>query len=123
VEGNARPDPVADFKAITAELKAFDPALAAKPTILVATKADVANPDKLKKLTAFAKRRKLPFFTISAVSGEGIERLKFAVADLVAAHRPRPIDLDEPKPTASVKPGKVKPAYPPPAPRARGRAH
>jgi GTP-binding protein len=123
VEGNARPDPVADFKAITAELKAFDPALAAKPTILVATKADAANPDKLKKLTAFAKRRKLPFFTISAVSGEGIELLKFAIADLVAAHRPQPIDLAEPKPTASVKPAKLKPAYPPPAPRARGRAH
>ncbi len=123
VEGNARPDPVADFKAITAELQAFDPALAAKPTILVATKADAANPDKLKKLTAFAKRRKLPFFTISAVSGEGIEPLKFAIADLVAAHRPQPIDLAEPKPAASVKPAKLKPAYPPPAPRARGRAH
>src|ERR1700677_4104965 len=34
--GSARPDPVVDFKAITAELAAFDPALAAKPTILVA---------------------------------------------------------------------------------------
>jgi GTPase len=117
-----RPDPVADFKIITAELKSFDPALAAKPTILVAAKADVANPDKLKKLAAFAKRRKLPFFSISAVSGEGIEPLKYAIADLVAAHRPQPIDLGEPKPTASVKPAKVKPAYPPPAPRARGRA-
>jgi GTP-binding protein len=122
VEGNARPDPVADFKAITAELKAFDPALAAKPTILVATKADAANPAKLKKLTAFAKRRKLPFFTISAVSGEGIDPLKFAIADLVAAHRPQPIDLAEPKPAASAKPAKLKPPYPPPAPRARGRA-
>jgi GTP-binding protein len=121
-EGTARPDPVADFKVITAELKAFDPALAAKPTILVAAKTDVANPDKLKKLTAFAKRRKLPFFAISAVSGEGIEPLKYAIADLVAAHRPAPIDIDEPKPAASVKPAKLKPAYPPPAPRARGRA-
>src|SRR6204780_4339229 len=71
--GSARPDPVADFKAITAELAAFDPALAAKPTILVAAKADIANPAKLKKLAAFAKRRKLPFYAISAVTGEGIE--------------------------------------------------
>ena len=53
--------PVADFRVITAELKSFDPALAAKPTILVAAKIDVANPAKLKKLAAFAKRRKLPF--------------------------------------------------------------
>jgi GTP-binding protein len=121
-DSSDRPDPVADFKVITAELKAFDPALAAKPTILVATKADVANPDKLKKLAAFAKRRKLPFYAISAVSGEGIEPLKFAIAELVAAHRPTGIDIAEPKPAASVKPAKLKPAYPPPAPRARGRA-
>jgi GTP-binding protein len=118
-EGNARPDPVADFRVITAELKSFDPALAAKPTILVAAKADIANPDKLKKLAAFARRRKLPFYAISAVSGEGIEPLKFAIAELVAAHRPTPIDMGEPKPAAPVK---LKPAYPPPAPRARGRA-
>src|ERR1700689_1099052 len=119
VEGNARPDPVADFKVITAELKSFDPALAAKPTIVVAAKTDVANPDKLKKLAAFAKRRKLPFYAISAVSGEGIEPLKYAIAEMVAAHRPVPIEVGEPKPAAPVK---LKPAYPPPAPRARGRA-
>src|SRR5271168_54071 len=85
--GNERPDPVADFKVITAELKSFDPALAAKPTILVAAKADVANPDKLKKLTTFAKRKKLPLYLISAVTGEGIEKLKYALAEAVEAHR------------------------------------
>jgi GTPase len=119
VEGNARPDPVADFKVITAELKSFDPALAAKPTIVVAAKTDVANPDKLKKLAAFAKRRKLPFFAISAVSGEGIEPLKYAIAEMVAAHRPVSIDIGEPKPAT---PAKLKPAYAPPRPNARGRA-
>ena len=120
--GSPRPDPVADFRVITAELKSFDPALAAKPTILVASKADVANPEKLKKLAAFAKRRKLPFYAISAVTGKGIEPLKFAIAELVAAHRPTSIDIGEPKPAASAKSAKLKPAYPPPAPRARGRA-
>ena len=118
-EGTARPDPVADFKVITAELKSFDPALAAKPTILVAAKADVANPDKLKKLAAFAKRRKLPFYAISAVTGEGIEPLKFAIAEMVAAQRPAAIEVAEPKSAAPVK---HKSPYPPPAPRARGRA-
>src|SRR5450631_792994 len=115
-EGTARPDAVEDFKVITAELKSFDPALAAKPTILVAAKTDVANPDKLKKLAAFAKRRKLPFFSISAVSGEGIEPLKFAIAELVAAHRPIGA---APKPATPVK---LKPNYAPPKPNARGRA-
>jgi GTP-binding protein len=122
--GNDRPDPVADFKVITAELATFDPALAAKPTILVAAKTDVANPAKLKRLAAYAKRRKLPFYAISAVTGEGIEPLKYAMAELVAAHRPAPIDTGEANPAIPVagKPAKRKPAYPPPAPRARGRA-
>ena len=115
-EGTARPDPVADYKVITEELSSFDPALAAKPTILVAAKADVANPDKLKKLTAMAKRRKLPFFTISAVTGEGIEPLKFAIAELVAAHRPIALEPE------IVEPAKLKPNYPPPPGSARGRA-
>ena len=115
--GSARPDPVADYKVITEELKSFDPALAAKPTILVAAKADVANPEKLKKLAAMAKRRKLPFFALSAVTGEGVEALKFAIAEMVAAHRP--IELE---PEISAPAAKLKPNYPPPPNSARGRA-
>jgi GTPase len=115
-EGTARPDPVADYRVITAELDSFDPALAQKPTILVAAKADVANPDKLKKLAAMAKRRKLPFFAISAVTGEGVDALKFAIAEMVAMHRP--IELEP----AAPPPAKVKPNYPPPSASARGRA-
>src|ERR1700709_357795 len=113
---NDRTAPVQDYKTIPEELKSFAPALAAKPTILVAAKADVANPDKLKKLAAMAKRRKLPFYTISAASGDGIEPLKFALAELVAIHRPIAV---EPEPVA---PAKLKPSYPPPANSAKGRA-
>ena len=116
LEGTARPDPVADYKVITEELKSFDPALAAKPTILVAAKIDVANPEKLKKLAAMAKRRKLPFYKISAVTGEGVEALKYAIGEMVAANRPIHI---EPK---SPAPAKLKPHYPPPPSSARGRA-
>jgi GTP-binding protein len=112
-EGNARPDPVEDFKVITAELASFDPELAKRPTILVASKADVANPDKLKKLTTYAKRRKLPLYPISAVTGEGIEPLKYAIAEAVAKHRRPP---EETEPSEAVKP---KPPYPPPAASAR----
>lgn len=114
-DSSDRPDPVQDFKVISDELKSFDPALVKKPTILVAAKMDVANPEKLKKLTAMAKRRKLPFYAISAVTGEGVEKLKYAIAEMVAAHRPLHI---KPEPVA---PAKLKPRYPPPAPSARGR--
>jgi GTP-binding protein len=120
--GSARPDPVADYNVITAELKSFDPALAAKPTVLVAAKADVANPAKLKKLTTFAKRKKLPLYLISAVTGEGIEKLKYALADAVEAHRT--IDLTPRPDTAPAvfKAARRKPNYPPPAPSAKTRS-
>ena len=122
-DGTGRPDPTEDYKVITAELKAFDPSLAAKPTVLVATKADAANPDKLKKLTTFAKRKKLPLYLISAVTGEGIEKLKYALAEAVAIHRT--VDLTPVKPEPAIeKPAKRKPAYPPPPPKASGsRTH
>jgi GTP-binding protein len=114
-----RPDPVEDFKVITAELKSFDPALAAKPTIVVAAKVDVANPEKLKKLSTFAKRRKLQFFALSAVTGEGVDPLKYAIAALVEQSRPSESEVAARK---AAVPAKIKAAYPPPRPKARGRA-
>ena len=48
--------------------------------IVAATKIDSANPNKLKKLSAHVKRRNLEFHAISAVTGEGIEDLKWSLA-------------------------------------------
>jgi GTP-binding protein len=78
-DDSGRDNPVEDFKVIAAELASFGHGLDEKPVILAATKADVANPEKLKKLQAMAKRRKLPLYLISAVTGEGIEKLKYAI--------------------------------------------
>src|ERR1700684_4082358 len=86
-DASGRPDPVEDFRVIMAELKSFGHGLDEKPMLVVASKADVANPEKLKKLRAMAKRRKLPFSAISAVSGAGINELKYAVGDLVRTSR------------------------------------
>ena len=82
-DSSGRPDPVQDFDVITKELANFGEGLDDKPTIVVATKLDVANPEKLAKLRRFAKRKKLDFYAISAVTGEGIEELKWAMADRV----------------------------------------
>jgi GTP-binding protein len=79
-DGSGRESPVDDFKVIQGELASFGHGLAEKPMIVVASKADVANPEKLKKLQAMAKRRKLPFYAISAVSGQGVDALKYAIA-------------------------------------------
>ncbi len=121
LSASPRPDPVQDYNVITAELRSFDPALAAKSTLLVATKADVANPEKLKRLSAFARRKKLPLFKISAVTGEGIEELKYALAEAVKTHRS--IDpLDHPSEPAIFKPSRRKPNYPPPPASAKTRS-
>src|SRR6059058_2617584 len=54
-DASGRPDPVEDFKVINNELSSFGNGLLEKPMIIVATKIDSANPDKLKKLTSYAK--------------------------------------------------------------------
>jgi GTP-binding protein len=82
-DASGRPDPVEDFKVINKELGNFGNGLLEKPMIVVATKIDVANPEKLKKLTTHAKRRKLELHAISAVTGAGIDDLKWAIAKRV----------------------------------------
>jgi GTPase len=79
-DGSGRESPVDDFKVIQRELASFGHGLDEKPMMVVASKADVANPEKLKRLQAMAKRRKLPFYAISAVSGQGVDALKYAIA-------------------------------------------
>jgi GTP-binding protein len=86
-DGSGREDPVDDFKVIQGELASFGHGLDEKPLMIVAAKLDVANPDKLKKLRAMAKRKKLPFFEVSAVTGEGVDALRYGIAALIRTAR------------------------------------
>ena len=45
------------------------------------------NKDKLAKLKRYCKRKKLELFAISAVTGEGVEELKWEMAKRVEAMR------------------------------------
>jgi GTP-binding protein len=98
-DASGRPDPVVDYKVITKELASFGGDIDKKPTIVVATKIDVANPKKLSKLKTFAARSKRPFFAISAVTGEGIEALKWEMAKRVETLRDQAVKdaADEPE--------------------------
>jgi GTP-binding protein len=93
-DSSERPDPVEDFRVINNELANFtdgsEHPLAEKPMIVVATKIDAVNPAKLKKLAGYAKRRKLEFHAVSAVTGEGIDELKWALE-----RRVRPVEEAE----------------------------
>jgi GTP-binding protein len=79
-DASGRPDPVQDFKIIMQELKSFGAGLEQRPMIVAASKIDVANPGKLTKLKRFCTRHKLPVYPISAVTGEGIEKLTWTMA-------------------------------------------
>jgi len=77
-------DPVRDFDVIQDELASFDPRLVKKPMMLAASKVDVAqDPHRIASLRELAAERGLPFFAISSVTGQGIENLKFAMAEEV----------------------------------------
>jgi GTP-binding protein len=82
-DASGRPDPVQDYEVITRELASFGAGLDSKPTIVVASKVDVVNQEKLDKLKRYCKRKKLELFPISAVTGKGIEELKWAMAERV----------------------------------------
>ncbi|MBI3666801.1 MAG: GTPase ObgE [Acidobacteria bacterium] len=81
-------DPVQDFHVILRELESFNPQLAQKPTLVVASKIDaVQNPERLEKLGVFCRDSNLPFFPISAVTGAGLDALKFRMAEMVREAR------------------------------------
>jgi GTP-binding protein len=83
-------DPVAQARAIAAELKKYDPKLAAKPRWLVLNKIDMIEPAHRRQRADDLVRRlrwKGPVFEISALARQGLEPLINAVYDHVAAAR------------------------------------
>ncbi|MBI4463390.1 MAG: GTPase ObgE [Acidobacteria bacterium] len=70
-----------DFEIILEELASFQPEMAHKPMILVASKIDLAGQGRrLHALEALAARRNLELFRISSVTGEGLDELKRGMA-------------------------------------------
>lgn len=100
-------DPVAEAKAIVAELKKYDPELHAKPRWLVLNKIDMVPAEQREACVKdFVKRFrwKGPVHTISGLTREGCEPLLRAIYEFVAAQKvpvkpeadPR-FDADDPR--------------------------
>lgn len=77
-------EPVDDFETVMTELASFSEDLAKKPMLLVASKIDAAQDgDRVDSLKRLAHDRGLSFFEISSVTGQGIEQLRYAMAERV----------------------------------------
>jgi GTP-binding protein len=88
-DSSGRPDVVKDVEVIEGELSSFGAHLEDKPMIMAASKIDVVNKDKLAALKRYCKKHKLKVYGISAVTGKGIEELKYAMAEEVQKLRER----------------------------------
>jgi len=82
-DSSGRDDVVKDVEVIMNELGSFGAHLEDKPMIMVASKIDVANKDQLAALKKYCKKKKMKLYEISAVTGKGVEELKYAIADEV----------------------------------------
>ncbi len=73
-------DPEEAHRVIQQELKLYKSALARLDQIVVASKLDAANPEKLERLESYCRRQGLPFQAISAATGSGLQQLKDEMA-------------------------------------------
>jgi GTP-binding protein len=87
VSGASGRNPVDDFTVIENELRLFDPEVASKPRIVAANKIDALDdPSRVERLERYVEQQGFPFFRISGVTGEGIDRLlAFTWRQLTAA--------------------------------------
>jgi len=91
-------DPVSNYEMIEAELKSYQESLATRPRLIVLNKVDALPSGEL---AGFRERFEVfghPVYPISAVTGEGVERLTYAMAEVVAN---APVDEI---PTVTIKP-------------------
>jgi GTP-binding protein len=88
VSGASGREPVEDFETIRRELALYNRELLEKPQLLVANKIDaVDDAERVNRLAARGRDLQLPFFRISAVTGEGVTSLLEAAWPHIAAAR------------------------------------
>lgn len=72
----ASSDPIDDMQMVNREIEFYEPDLLKKPQIVVLNKIDIPDVrEKVKQMEEEMKKGGLPFFAISAMTGEGIDTL------------------------------------------------
>ena len=89
VSGSEGRDPVADFDAISEELKQYSPDLANRPQIVAANKVDICeDPENLERLWAHVEALGYSLYEISAAAHQGTRQLVGKVAEMLAVLPP-----------------------------------
>ncbi|MDI6816788.1 MAG: GTPase ObgE [Actinomycetota bacterium] len=89
-------DPLEDFEAINRELALYNPELAARPQVVAGNKLDILGEDeKLRQVQDYMAEREIPFFGISAAVGTGVDRLLYAVADILDKAEREPVKKEK----------------------------
>ncbi|GFP22819.1 GTPase [Candidatus Hakubella thermalkaliphila] len=97
VSGTTGRDPLSDFDAIRKELSQFDPALNSKPLLVAANKIDWdEGGHNFRQVQRFFRERyEHSVLPVSALTGEGLERLVEALADLLNTVEREHVSLPE----------------------------
>ncbi|HSH71298.1 MAG TPA: GTPase ObgE [Deferrisomatales bacterium] len=81
-------DPLDKYRVLRRELAAFDPDVAARPERVVLTKMDVTEVrERLPELEARFAAEGVEVWPISAITGEGLDRVRYETGQLVARLR------------------------------------
>lgn len=76
-------EPIEDFHTVMKEIETFNPQIAKRYQILTANKTDLLGrkKERLNEVRKLAKKKGLPFFAISALNGEGLQDLIYAISE------------------------------------------
>ncbi|NRD49432.1 GTPase ObgE [Corallococcus exiguus] len=95
-EGEGR-KPLADFNILNAELKKYSAELAGKPQVVAANKQDLTEGrDRLGPFTEALRRRGIRVYPVSCATGEGMQSLMDAVAEVLFTGRTDKIHVEMP---------------------------
>ena len=91
-------DPVADIKAINAELEAYNPELLDRPQLIAANKIDAIYDEEdspISRLKEEFESQGINVYPISGVSGQGIKELLYAILELLKTVDQTPVIFEK----------------------------
>ncbi len=90
-------DPIEDIYAINKELEAYNAEIATRPQIIAANKIDMifADDDPVAKIKAEFEPKGIPVYSISAISGQGLRELLYAIQNKLDGLDEEPVVFEQ----------------------------